>query len=319
MTRNDFTQALRILARDQRQVVTVGQLAGIGVSEVALRKRCGPGGPWQRVLPRVVVLRRGALSAWQRCRAALAYAGYPPAQAQLTGIAALALHGMREVVAPAEVRVVDVLVPADRVLRTHTWVRVHHARALAGREVVDELPVAPLVRAAGDGVRASCDPDWVRAVLRELVWDRGVDPAELAGELRTVSPARRPGIDETLRELSAPGRARRPLGGLVRSLAALAGPRPPLWRPELRLDGVFLARPDAYWAREGVALELGPPGGAGGPLHTCGLRVVRVPPEALTARPAHVVAALRAALSSGPHGPLGRVTVHPDHGSVKGI
>ncbi|MCZ4121198.1 hypothetical protein [Streptomyces sp. H39-S7] len=318
MTRNDYTQALRILARDQRQVVTVGQLSGIGVSELALRKRCGPGGPWQRVLPRVVVLRRGALSAWQRCRAALAYAGYPAAQAQLTGIAGLALHGMREVLVPAEVRVVDVLVPAGRALRTHTWVRVHHARALPGCEVVDELPVAPLVRAAGDGVRASCDPDWVRAVLRELVWDRGVDPAELAGELRTVPPARRSGIDETLRELSVPGRVRCPIGGQLRSLAALAGPRRPLWRPELRLDGAFLAKPDAYWAREGVVLEIGSPTG-GGPLHSCGLRVVRVPAEALTTRPAQVVAALRAALSSGPHGPLDRVTVHPDHGTVKGI
>ncbi|MCZ4096278.1 hypothetical protein C8250_013725 [Streptomyces sp. So13.3] len=318
MTRNDFAQALRILARDQRQVVTVGQLSGIGVSEVALRKRCGPGGPWQRVLPRVVVLRRGALSAWQRCRAALAYAGYPAAQAQLTGIAALALHGMREVLVPAEVRVVDVLVPAGRALRTHTWVRVHHARTLPGPELVDELPVAPLVRAAGDGVRASCDPDWVRAVLRELVWDRGVDPAELAGELRTASLSRKPGIDETLRELALPGRVRRPLGGQLRSLVALSGSRPPLWRPELRLDGVFLASPDAYWAREGVALVIGPAAGPN-PLDTCGLRIVRVPPEALTASPAQVVAALRAALGSGPHGPLDRVTVHPDHGSVKGI
>lgn len=318
MTRNDYTHALRTLARDQRQVVTVGQLSGIGVSEAVLRKRCGPGGPWQRVLPRVVVLRRGALSAWQRCRAALAYAGYPAGQAQLTGIAALALHGMREVQVPAGVRVVDVLVPAGRALRTHTWVRVHHARTLPGPETVDELPLAPLVRAAGDGVRASCDPEWVRAVLRELVRDRGVDPAELAGELRTVPPARRPGVDEALRELSVPGQVRRPIGGQLRSLAALTGSRPPLWRPELRLDGVFLAKPDAYWARDGVALEVGSPPGSG-PLHVCGLRVLRVPPEALTTCPALVVAALRAALSSGPHGPVDRVSVHPDHGSVKGI
>lgn len=313
MTRNDYAQALRILARDQGQVVTVGQLSRIGVSEVALRKRCGPGGTWQRVLPRVVVLRRGALTAWQRCRAALAYAGYPEAEAWLTGGAALALHGMREVLAPAEVRVVDILVPAGRALRTHTWVRVHYARALPVPELVDELPVAPLLRAAGDGVRASCDPDWVRDVLRELVWVRGIDPGDLAGELRTASLSRKPGVDEALRELSLPGQARGPVGGQLRALVARSGVRPPLWRPELRLDGVFLASPDAYWARDGVALEIAAAGGHG-PLDACGLRVVRVPPEALTTSPAQVVAALRSALASGPHGPLERVTVHPDHG-----
>ncbi|MDJ0346916.1 hypothetical protein QMK19_38015 [Streptomyces sp. H10-C2] len=313
MTRHDFTQALRILACDQDRVATVGQLAAIGVSEAALRKRCGPGGPWQRVLPRVVLLRRGAPTAAQRCRAALAYAGYPDVEAQLTGAVALALHGMREVLVPAEVRVVDVLVPAGRAVRTHTWVRIHHARSLPGPELVDELPVAPLVRAAGDGVRASCDPDWMRDVLRELVRNRGIDPSALEDELRAAALSRKPGIAVALRELRLPGQARGSVTGQARTLVLRSGLWQPLWRPELRLDGVFLASPDAFWARDGVALEIGA-AVVHGPLDACGVRVVRVPQEALTLSPSQVVGALRAALAAGPHGPLDRITVVPDHG-----
>ena len=306
MTRNDYTSALKKLARDQDQVATVGQLAGIGVPQSAVRERCRPGGRWQRPLPRVVVLQSGPLSAGQRCRAALAYAGHPAAEAMVTGAAGLALRGIEAAPLPSGVPVVDVLVPCERRVRTHTWVRVHHTRRLPEADAVDGLPVAPVVRAAGDGVQVSCDPEWARDVLRELVEQRGIGPDALAAELGTEVLSRKPGIAAVLGELEAGTRP--PLAGLVRALLLRAGLRQPLWRPTLQFDGVRLAAPEAYWARDGVVFDTGP-GAARGRMEALGLRVLRAAPTALARCPGEVVALLRDALAGGPYGPLDRITV----------
>lgn len=215
MTGTAYADALSRLAREQQQVVTTGQLAVIGVPADAVRNLCRPGGRWQRVLPRVIVLRPGALSTGQRCRAALAYAGHPQAGpgelwqpaggALLTGAAALALHGLAPAAfaGPAGGAVVDVLVPRDRGVRTHTWVRVHTAPALPRAQSADGLPVVPLPRAAVDAVRASCDPLWVRSVLTEVVTGRGVGLDALAAELQDEALTGRAGVADTLRELRA--------------------------------------------------------------------------------------------------------------------
>ncbi|MEV6009228.1 type IV toxin-antitoxin system AbiEi family antitoxin domain-containing protein [Streptomyces sp. NPDC051976] len=340
MTRTDYADALGELARDQHQVATTGQLAAIGVPASAVRNLCRPGGRWQRVLPKVVVLRPGPLTVDQRCRAALAYAGFPAVGALLTGPAALALHGLDQTpfAAAAGGRIVDVLVPRGRAVRTHTWVRMHYAAALPAAQHADGLPVAPLHRAAVDAVRASCDPLWVRSVLTELVRERGVGLETLANALLDEALARKSGVPETLRDLRA--QARCPVPPPLRALVRGCGLRPPLWRPVLRFDGAYLGSPDAYWPREGVALGMLDPGpGAGSGtgrgaapepgarqhagsraraqyerLAGLGLRVVGVPPDALTSRPGRIADALRIALETGPHGPHDRITVFPAGG-----
>lgn len=315
MTRTDYADALGDLARDQHQVVTTGQLAAIGVPVGAVRNLCRPGGRWQRVLPKVVVLRPGQLTIDQRCRAALAYAGYPAAAALLTGPAALALHGLDRTpfTAAAGGRIVDVLVPYGRTVRTHIWVRVHHAAVLPGARYAEGLPVAPLPRAAVDAVRGSCDPLWVRAVLTELVCERGLGLETLEAALLGESLAGRTGVPETLRALRA--QVRGPVAPALRALVRGCGVRPPLWRPVLRLDGAFLGSPDAYWPREGVALGVADPASGAAAHHerlaALGLRVVAVPSDALTRRPGHVAAALRTALETGPHGRYERIAVFP--------
>ncbi|OZF33471.1 hypothetical protein CH296_10820 [Rhodococcus sp. 14-2496-1d] len=56
-------------------VVTRRQLREAGVSDAAIDSRCAPGGPWQRLLPGVVLLRNGHPSTLERSAAALAYGG----------------------------------------------------------------------------------------------------------------------------------------------------------------------------------------------------------------------------------------------------
>jgi hypothetical protein len=306
MTRNDYTLALRKLARDQDRVTTIGQLAGIGVPQALVRERCKPGGRWQRPLPRVVVLHSEPLTENQRWRAALAFAGHPADDAMITGAAALALHVVEAAPLPSGVPVVDVLVPSARRIRTHTWVRVHHTRRMPATGWVDGLPLAPVARAAADGVSVSCDPEWAGEVIRELVGERGIRPGELAEELGAEVLGCRPGVARLLGEAGQ----RPPTQGLVRTLVLRAGLRPPLWRPTLQLDGAFLAAPDAYWPRDGVVLDLGR--GAGrSRMEALGLRVLHISSAALARHPGQVAAALRGALTAGPYGPLERITALP--------
>ncbi|MEU6345468.1 hypothetical protein ABZ883_31460 [Streptomyces sp. NPDC046977] len=311
MTRNDYSAALRKLAREQDRVATVAQLAEAGVPQRLVRERCRPGGRWQRPLPRVAVLHSGPLSAAQRCRAALAFAGHPLTRAMITGAAALRLHGVAAAAFPPGLPVVDVLVPSDRRIRTHTWVRVHHARALPAPDLVDGVPLAPVVRAAADGLRESIDPEWARDVVQELVVVMGVPAGIVAAELGAAVLGRRPAVAALLESLATETRAPAPaVGPLARALVARSGLRQPLWRPTLHLDGAFLGSPDAYWARDGLVLDLGP-GGGRARWEALGLRVLRVAPAALARAPGEVVAALRAALEGGPYGPLERITALP--------
>ncbi|MDX3093778.1 hypothetical protein PV417_04195 [Streptomyces sp. ME19-03-3] len=309
MTRNDFASAVRRLAREQDRVATVAQLAAAGVPQSRLREWCRPGGRWQRPLPRVVVLQTGPLTAAQRSRAALAFAGYPQVPAMITGGAGLALHGVAVAAPPCGLPVVDVLVPSERRIRTHTWVRVHHGRGLPAPDTVDGVPVAPAARAAADGLRESIDPEWALEVVRELVVTLGVPAPVLAAELGAAVLARRPAVAALLHAMDSGPRTASAVP-MARALVAGSGLRQPLWRPTLQLDGAFLGAPDAYWVRDGLVLDLG--AGAGrGRLESLGLRVLAVAPAALTRSPAEVAAALRAALAAGPYGPLDRITALP--------
>ncbi|WP_228977100.1 hypothetical protein [Streptomyces sp. DH12] len=132
----------------QDGLATVHQLQAIGCAAYVVTARCRPGGPWRRVLPRVVLLRGTAPTPRQRLRAALLYAG---PDALLTGAAALALYGARSPEAPPDVpQTVDVLVSSATHPRSHAYVRVHPTRRPEPRVPVGGLPCAPLPRARQD-------------------------------------------------------------------------------------------------------------------------------------------------------------------------
>jgi hypothetical protein len=162
--------------------VRVADLAeGVRVTVPVL---CRPGGPWQRLLPGVVLPRRDAPSRLDWQRAALLYAG--PGSV-LTGLDALAADGLGRPPGPADP--VHVLVPHPRrrlgspqalVERTH---RMPAARP-------GPVPRAPVARAAADRCRHA-GPAESRALIGELL-RRGLCPiTELETELRRARPPRR--------------------------------------------------------------------------------------------------------------------------------
>ncbi|MEU6235830.1 hypothetical protein [Kitasatospora sp. NPDC047058] len=132
MTRAGLLDPLLLLGADQQHIVTRAQLRRLGVPPGTIAHRLRPGGPWQQVLPRVICLQNGRLTAHQRLRAALAFAG-PKGRAPqagevlLTGVAVLAGAGLPSAGHPADLSEVDVLIPGRRRVADREFVRVHRA------------------------------------------------------------------------------------------------------------------------------------------------------------------------------------------------
>ncbi|MGW6915693.1 hypothetical protein ACWGB8_18030 [Kitasatospora sp. NPDC054939] len=107
LTRIEALSPLLLLGADQQHVVTRAQLVGLGVPSGTIAHRLRPGGPWQQVLPWVICLQSGRLTAHQRLRAALAYAAPKGAAPRdggvlLTGWAVLADAGLPGAGHPAD-------------------------------------------------------------------------------------------------------------------------------------------------------------------------------------------------------------------------
>ncbi|TQF05505.1 hypothetical protein E6W39_28845 [Kitasatospora acidiphila] len=130
-------EAVRLLGADQQHILTRAQLIEHGVPSGTIAHRLRPGGPWQRVLPRVICLQSGRLTPHQRLRAALSYAAPKgerpkPGSVLLTGLAVLADAGLPSAGHPADVEVVDVLIPSSRRVASRDFVRVHRAPSRVG-------------------------------------------------------------------------------------------------------------------------------------------------------------------------------------------
>ncbi|GAA1903253.1 hypothetical protein GCM10009716_11510 [Streptomyces sodiiphilus] len=321
--------ALTAAARAQCDVLTPAQLRAHGVAESTARHRCRPGGPWQRPLPRTVVLHSGPLSWEQRCWAAVLY-GEVRGRAALTGRTALALHRLTAVPAPENLRRVNILVP--RAAKTQTrragWsggeVVVHRTRRMPPRVRMNAgLPVAPLARAVADAVSGG-EPGGgpgPEAAVYEAVQARGVAPAAIAAELREGRRAAPGWLREALADLGAGVRS--PAESRARRALTAAGLPLALWNVRLHLDGQWLADPDAYWPRAGVLLEVDSVAhhtsqdgwertmARHNRIEAVGLKVLHASPRQLRTDPGAVVAAVRQALAGGPYGPWARVTVRP--------
>lgn len=246
------------VARRQLGLATRHQLtATAGVPGATITSRTRPGGPWQRLLPRVYLLQTGPPDHRQRALAAVLYAAEPAADplsgdtAALTGAAALSLLGIRDTPpAPA-----DVLVRAPRRLAGTPEVRPRTTSRWPRTITVAGVPSARPVRAAADFAARCPSPDRVRSVLAQVVQSGWCHPHDLHTELRASRLLSRPAIRAAAGELLAGVRS----VAEARARDALTGTDlpTPLWNARLYTpDGTFLASPDAYWPDEGVALEI---------------------------------------------------------------
>ncbi|WP_329078713.1 hypothetical protein [Streptomyces niveus] len=179
------TTAIDRLARTQMRLATYGQLRATGLAAGTAARRCAPGGPWQRLLPGVVLIQTGKPDVWQQLLAAVLFA----------------------------------------------------------------------VRAASDFAAHEPSPDRVRALLVGTVQRGRCHPDDLRAELHASRALRNPAVRAVLDDLRVGVHSL--AEGETRDTLLNAGIPDPLWNPTLRTpSGTFLARPDAYWPDEGVALEV---------------------------------------------------------------
>ncbi|MFF4322100.1 hypothetical protein [Streptomyces sp. NPDC001568] len=249
-----------VSARRQHGLATRHQLTTAGVPGGTIASRTRPGGPWQRLLPRVYLLQTGPPDPRRRALAAVLYAAEPTADplsgdtAVLTGGAALALLGIRDTpTTPA-----DVLIRAPRRLAPAPGVRTRATSRWPGTMTVSGVPTARPVRAAADfaaRTEPGAPPDRIRSVLAQVVQAGWCHPHDLHAELRASRLLARPAVRAAAAELLAGVRS--VAEARARDTLEATDLPTPLWNARLHTsDGAFLASPDAYWPDEGVALEV---------------------------------------------------------------
>ncbi|MFI8170052.1 hypothetical protein ACIPM2_01440 [Streptomyces sp. NPDC086081] len=255
------------------RVTTTVRLRSHGVSTAETHEQCRPGGPWQQLLPGVVLLHPGPPTSEERLHAALMYAarergtGVPaqpgastahaPAypEVMITGLAALTLHGFSSTPPLPSLDAFDVLVPRMRRLRSTGCARIVRTPVLPTPEQVTGVPVAPVARALADAVAGLADAGVVRRLLTEAVRGGHCDPASVVRELNQARLLSRPHVVDAVDSLLAEGRALAEdrLYRMVREY----GLPDPVWNVDLRLPGgPYLGGLDAYWPDHAVAVEL---------------------------------------------------------------
>ncbi|MFF4251741.1 hypothetical protein ACFY1L_11060 [Streptomyces sp. NPDC001663] len=264
---------LRHLAEVHRRVVTTAVLRSHGVSSAEMNEQCRPGGPWQQFLPGVFLLHPGPPTSEERLHAVLMYAsresapGVPAqpgadephrpvyAEAVITGLAALTLHGFTSAPPLLSLDKIDVLVPRLRRLRSTGCARIVRTAALPTPQQVTGVPIAPVPRALADAVSELSDAGAVRRLLTEAVRGGHCEPASVVRELNNAKLLSRPHVVDAVDSLLAEGRAIAE-DRLYRMVQQYGLPDP-VWNVDLRLPGgPHLGGLDAYWPEQAVAVEL---------------------------------------------------------------
>jgi len=300
---SDFDRAAikAILAR-QYQVITRSQALSCGLSESALVHRLRAGGPWQRLLPGVFLAVSGTPTSDQRDLAGLLYAG---PGSLLTGAAALRLWGVR---APAT-SLIDVLVPTSKQRKSAGFVRIHLTTRMP-EQILAAGPrrFAPLPRAVGDTARGLGRLSDVRALVAAVVQQAKCTPAELAAELKQGPVQGSALMRIAIGDVYA-GTRSSPEADLHDLLRRAKLPMPE-FNPELYVGEEFLASPDAWWRRAGVAAEvdsheyhLSPEDhertlARDARMKAAGINVLHFTPRQIRAQPAQVIAAIKSALAA---------------------
>ena len=225
-------------------------LEALGVTSKTIYHRCLPGGPWQRLLPGIILLHNGPPTRREMVVAALLYTG---AGAMVTGAEACRRYGLR---VPEQFPETDVhvLIPHERRILSSEFVTVERTRRLPNAWVRKGLPLAPIVRATTDTVRRIRVVEPIGSLLVEAVQRGACAPAELAKELNrgtrrgTALPRR------LLREwMDIRSVAEADAKLLARRLAA----GPSHWNPDLYDEaGRYVGCPDGWWEEVALAWEI---------------------------------------------------------------
>lgn len=279
------------------------QLRQAGVSDRRTRRLCGPGGPWRRLHPGVVLLRNTAPTRQHLLRAALVR--YGPGVV-ITGADALQAHGVKYPV-PGEIRL---LVPDHCRVVACEGVRLARTARLPEPVLVDGLPFAPPLRATLDLARAEPDPARIRHLLTLPLYWGLCDRQELLTELEAGPQRGTAAVRKVLRELDeGPIQAH----GLATRVLDRAHLPPPSWDQTIcDRRGRRLGEADAWWDEIGLAWQYRcTPGPGGGFSHLAlaatGIVLVRCTVRQLRQVPQEVAQELARAFGEASRTPRPRV------------
>ncbi|WP_370965871.1 hypothetical protein [Amycolatopsis sp. cg9] len=231
-------------------VIRVRRLEELGVPATTAYRRCGPGGPWTRLLPGIVLLSNAPPTRRQQIAAALQYGG---PDAILTGTEACRTVGLRNV--PEGCSVIHLLVPHGRRLHNYDYVHIERTHRTPKVFFRRGLPVAEPTRSVLDACRRMTELRPVRALLTEAVQRSFTTYEQLTRELASGSRrgsavprlvlAEMAGGAESVAELDA-----------VRLWKRSGLPEPKWNRPLFTRSGAYVGKPDAWFEQAGLAWEI---------------------------------------------------------------
>jgi very-short-patch-repair endonuclease len=304
MPRVSAVAGLAGLLDRQLSVASRRQLLSLGMKDTAMQYRVRQGGPWQTLLPGIYLTTSGLPSFAQKEMAALLYAG---PGSLITGPVALMHHCIRS---NGNLNVIDMLVPVDRQRLSTGFVRLHRTARIPTRTCsAGPVRLAPAPRAVADTARLLTDMRDVRAVVAEAVQLGRCTVTELAGELGDA-PIRGSAMLRSVLAEVADG-VRSTAEGDLRTLIKAARLPAPLFNPSLYVGDVFLGKPDAWWSRAGVAVEVDSRAWHLSPedwdrtrrrhdqMAAAGIIVLHFSPRELRREPAMVTQRIRDALAKG--------------------
>ncbi len=298
----------------QHGIVARRQVLACAMTEKALRYRTRPDGPWQVVLPGVYANERGWLSGKQKAVAAFLYAGRGIA---ITGTAATAWHGLPS----KHGDFVDVLVPLHYKRSDAGFARLRCTSIVPGVTFAEgAVKYVALDRAIADAVRQFTEMSEVRDLVATAVQRGKVEIWQLARELDLGPKQGSARLRLALAEVSAGVRsvAENDLRVIIRQFRLPV----PLYNPQLFAGDRFLARPDAWWPDNGVAVEVESKAWHLSPadwertlarralMAAEGIVVVPFPPSKLRTARQQVAKEIRTALARS-RGPLPHISTRP--------
>lgn len=178
-------------------VIRTSELKATGVPGYVIDLKCRPGGPWQRILPGVLLLSSGPPTRAQRLRAAVAYAG---PGAVITGMDAVRAHGIPTPPPPARIHLLH---PATTRRAGVEEVLLERTTRTPQVVVRDGLPLAEPTRAVLDAARHEPHPLRQHHMLATAVRSGLCTVAGLSAELNAGSKRGAATPRSALRALSA--------------------------------------------------------------------------------------------------------------------
>lgn len=221
------------------------------ISAVALKSlgfpnpwlKCGPGGPWQRMHPGVVLLHNGPPTRDQQLTAALLRAG---PGAAVTGAEACRQHGL-----PARGSEIHVLTPGSA--RGSGALILERASPMPPASDIGGFPLVSPDRAVVDACRQLHSSDEATALIAAAIQKGRCTPESLRREART----NRFGTKLVRTVLQELGRAESVAERDARRLSRRIRLTTPHWNVTLAdADDLIIGRPDAWFDDVGLAWEI---------------------------------------------------------------